>query len=142
MKSIEVLCFPYQNRPDIHHGPGHQTRNSKQVYLYFCFRLLEECVTIRLVFCMCLDLWPHLRIDTAIVWKSGYIITFKEENIEIYRRYIGDISCIGRGRHDISWRKIKSRYFRKYRQNIGDIQAIYRRYIADFLVIFPLLHAT
>uniref|UniRef100_F6I6T2 NLP1-9 GAF domain-containing protein n=1 Tax=Vitis vinifera TaxID=29760 RepID=F6I6T2_VITVI len=31
----------------------------------------------------------------------------KEENVGIYRRYIADISCIGRGRHDISiksWR--------------------------------------
>ena len=83
--------------------------------------------------------------------------------------YIGDISPIYRvsGGVDTIFReeKLEGRYFRKYRQNIGDISAIYRfweiyrryfekiasgdkisviyrQYIADFFVIFPLLHAT
>ena len=40
--------------------------------------------------------------------------------------YIGDISCIGRGRTIFREEKSEGRYFRKYRQNIGDISAIYR----------------
>ena len=36
-----------------------------------------------------------------------------EENIGKYRRYIADISCIGRWRHGISRRKIRGMIFRK-----------------------------
>ena len=49
--------------------------------------------------------------------------------------YIGDISsiCCVSGGVDTIFRGEKSgeRYFRKYRQNIGDISAIYWRYIRD-----------
>ena len=58
-----------------------------------------------------------------------------EENIGIY---LGDISPIYRvsGGVDTIFNREKSerRYFRKYRQNIGDISAKYRRYIGDILV--------
>ena len=39
-----------------------------------------------------------------------------------------DISCIGRRRHDISWRKIGEEI---YSVNIAKISAIYRRYIGS-----------
>ena len=52
--------------------------------------------------------------------------------------YIGDISCIRRGRHDISWRKIGGEIFPqispKYRRYIG-----LGRYIGDFLKKSPLV---
>ena len=52
--------------------------------------------------------------------------------------YIGDISCSGRGRHDISWRKIGGEIFPqilpKYRWYIG-----LGRYIRDFLKKSPLV---
>ena len=51
-----------------------------------------------------------LRIKYAY-FKGENKVYNKEENIEIYRRYIADISCIGRGRHDISWRKIGDEIF-------------------------------
>ena len=66
--------------------------------------------------------------------------------------YMGDISCIGRGRHDISWRKIEGEIFMqilpKYRRYIGSgryigdflkkspLVAKYRRFISDILPIF------
>ena len=65
-----------------------------------------------------------------------------EENIGIYRRYIADITCIERSRHDISWRKIGEEI---YSVNIAKISAIYRRYIGsgryigDFLKKAPLM---
>ena len=46
----------------------------------------------------------------------------KEENVGIYRRYM----CIGRGQHDISWRKIGGEIF-------PQISPKYWRYIGDFL---------
>ena len=52
--------------------------------------------------------------------------------------YIGDISCIGRGQHDILWRKIGKEIFPqispKYRWYISS-----GRYIRDFLKKSPLV---
>ena len=45
----------------------------------------------------------RLIMVTYHIKKSSIeVVGCKEENVGIYRRYIADISCIGKGRHDIS----------------------------------------
>ena len=89
--------------------------------------------------------------------KLNCVIT-KEENIEIYRRYIvyreGStryfVEKNRRGDIFVNIAKISAIYrfgeiYRRFFEKIaygGKISVIYRRYIADFLAIFPLLHAT
>ena len=58
-------------------------------------------------------------------------IVFKEENVEIFRRYIAaDISCIEGFRRDISWRNIGPAIFWDLSREIGD----FSRYIGDLAI--------
>ena len=54
-----------------------------------------------------------------------------EENIEIYRRYIADISCIRGYGNDIWWRNIVLVKFQGKILNIGDM-AINRRFFSIY----------
>ena len=82
----------------------------------------------------CRDISPIYRVS------GGVDTIFREEKSEerYFRKYhqnISDISVLYR------FVEIYRRYFEKIASD-GKISVIYRRYIADFLVIFPLLHAT
>ena len=65
------------------------------------------------------------------------IVFTKEENVAIFRRYIAEISCVGRYRHDISWRNIGPAIFRHLSREIADFSryidhlAINRRFFSD-----------
>ena len=75
-----------------------------------------------------------VRFGQATLFQ--YFIS-KEENVGIYQRYIANMSRIGNGRHDISWRKIGGEIFPqilpKYRRYIEDKSLIFWRYFPSFM---------
>ena len=97
-------------------------------YFVFCFIFISICY-----YCYYYYYYYYCYYYYIILYYIFFIISSllsllflhlpspKEENVAIYR-VSGGVNTIFRGE------KSEGRYFRKYRQNIGDISEIYRRF--------------
>ena len=74
-------------------------------------RLLNVLLTYIPLFTNFINFIIHIYFFKDMYMFNMFGLIIMEENIGIYRRYIADILCIGRGRHDISWRKIGEEIF-------------------------------